>query len=148
MSDISPKPSILTQVPRDSRDHSASSASRAGHLEDAVLASAIGRVRAAALISGVVWTLALLANVVFRKQSGQELPLPGAAGWPMPNVVYAAVGALGSFILADVIGRFKAKARVVLDLGLGLEIFTAALVALCASYRVEPHMARISWLTW
>lgn len=146
MPDATAQSFILTQLPPESRDGSASSASRTGSLPDDVLASAVGRVRIAALISGAVWTLVLLANVALSAKF-TEWGLEGTAGWPYPNVIYAAIGSVGSFGVARGIWWLRAKPRLVLDLGLALEVFTAALISLTAFYKVEPHAARISWVT-
>jgi tRNA A-37 threonylcarbamoyl transferase component Bud32 len=137
---------ILTQLPPESRESGASSATRGGALPDDVLASAAGRVRIAALISGAVWTLVLLANVVLAGPWARW-QLAGTAGWPYPNWIYAAIGSAGSFGVAYGIWWLRAKPRLVLDLGLGLEVFTAALISLIAFYEVSPHAARISWVT-
>jgi serine/threonine-protein kinase len=103
-------------------------------------------VRIAALISGTVWIVVLLANVAL-SSTWIEMRFDGTAGWPYPNWIYAAVGAIGSLGLAYAIGRLAWAPRRVLDLGLGLEVFTAALISLISFYEISPHAARISWVT-
>ena len=134
-------------VPRRAHDPRAGSsfAATSGGLTEEVLASAIGRVRIAALISGTIWTLVLLANVVLSAQ-WTALAFGGTAGWPHPNWIWAAIGAVGSFALAWAIGRLHVPPRRVLDLGLGLEVLTAALISLISFYEIVPHAARISWV--
>jgi serine/threonine-protein kinase len=134
---------ILTQLPLGEQDHSTSSGERTTSVSAEVLGSAIGRVRIAALISATIWALVLVFNVA--------LPLlgfefAGAKGWPTPNWIYAAIGVVGSSGLAYAAGRLREKPQLVLDLGLGLEVFTAALIGLILSYEFQPHAARISWV--
>ena len=140
------QPLILPRRAHDSRDTSASGGGDTSGLPEEILASAVGRVRIAALLSGTIWVLVLLANVAFSSQ-WSALSFEGTAGWPYPNWIYAALGAAGSFGLARVVGRLGAAPRRVLDLGLGLEVFTAALISLISFYEIAPHAARISWVT-
>ena len=139
----SPDTLILTQLPLGEQDHSTSSGERTTSVSAEVLGSAIGRVRIAALISATIWALVLVFNVA--------LPLlgfefAGTKGWPTPNWIYAAIGVVGSSALAYAAGRLREKPQLVLDLGLGLEVFTAALIGLILSYEFQPHAARISWV--
>ncbi|MFN2316879.1 MAG: hypothetical protein ABR602_09365, partial [Gemmatimonadales bacterium] len=132
--------------PGDSTADQSSASTRTSGVPEAVLASAVGRVRTAALISGTVWLLVLLGNVAF---SGKwaELQFPGTAGWPHPNWIYAAIGAAGSFAVVHGIGRLRATPSRILDLGLVMEVFTAALISLIMFYELSPQAARISWVT-
>ena len=136
---------ILTGLPLEPRASGTPSASRQSLLTDEGLASAIGRVRIAALLSGALWALVLIANLllepVFRR-----LDFAGALGWPYPNAVYGAIGMVGSFALAWAVTRFRTRPKFVLDLGLGLEVLTALLIALCGTYKIVPHASRISWV--
>ena len=139
----SPDTLILTQLPLGEQDHSTSTGERTTSVSAEVLGSAIGRVRIAALISATIWALVLVFNVA--------LPLlgfefAGTKGWPTPNWIYAAIGVVGSSGLAYAAGRLREKPQLVLDLGLGLEVFTAALIGLILSYEFQPHAARISWV--
>jgi len=136
---------LLTQLLAGPRAETSRGGSRAESLADEVIASAVGRVRIAALLSAAVWVAVLLTNVAF-SSSWSEWGFAGTAGWPKPNWVFAAAGALGSLALAWGIGRFKALPRTILDLGLGLEIFTAALIASITFHDISPHAARISWV--
>ena len=139
------QPHILPRRAHDSRGAGGSHAADSGGLTEEILASAVGRVRIAALISGAIWIVAGVMNVAL---SGQwsSLAFAGTAGWPYPNWIYAAIGAVGSLGLAWLIGRLRAAPRRVLDLGLGLEVFTAALISLISFYEIVPHAARISWV--
>src|SRR5687768_15532166 len=107
---------LLTQLPAEPRPGgSAASGDRLHGLTDEVFASAVGRVRIAALLSGAIWTSVVLANVAF---SGKwsEWAFAGTAGWPHPNWIYGIAGAIGSFALAWGIGRYEARPRTILDL--------------------------------
>lgn len=146
MSDPDPQPLVVAPRASRSRERSASGTTRSGGLPEEVLASAVGRVRIAALISGGVWALVLVANLVLSSDA-VALEFAGTAGWPHPNWIYALAGSVGSLALAYAIGRFSLAPRSVLDLGLGLEVFTAALISLISFYEISPHAARISWVT-
>ena len=140
------EPSLVTQLPRESRGRrAASSASRSSTLTDDGIAAVTGRVRLAALISGALWTLVIAGNVVleplFRKTG-----FAGTAGWPVPNGIYAGIGAAGSFAFAWAIRQVRARPSRVIDLGLGLEVFTALLIALIGFYQIIPNATRISWV--
>lgn len=137
---------LRAQRPGESSADESSGSTRTSGVPEAVLASAVGRVRTAALISGAVWLLVLLGNVAF---SGKwaELQFPGTAGWPHPNWIWAAIGAAGSFAVAHGIGRLQATPSRILDLGLVLEVFTAALISLIMFHDISPQAARISWVT-
>ena len=137
---------IVTQVSPDDSSGSGTASGRTTGAASEVLGSAIGRVRIAALISGVLWLLILAANAAFREEFA-TWKFAGTAGWLHPNWIYALLGALGSFALAVAAGRLRDKPSLVLDLGLGLEVFTAALIALVTSSEFSPHAARISWVT-
>jgi serine/threonine-protein kinase len=141
-----PQSLIVTQVSPDDTSGSGTGSGRTTGAASQVLGSAIGRVRIAALISGVLWLLILAANALFREEFA-AWKFPGTAGWLHPNWIYALLGALGSFGLAAEAGRLRDKPSLVLDLGLGLEVFTAALIALVTSSEFSPHAARISWVT-
>ena len=141
-----PQSLIVTQVSPDDTSGSGTGSGRTTGAASQVLGSAIGRVRIAALISGVLWLLILAANAAFREEFA-AWKFPGTAGWLHPNWIYALLGALGSFGLAFEAGRLRDKPSLVLDLGLGLEVFTAALIALVTSSEFSPHAARISWVT-
>ena len=136
---------ILTGLPQELPAGASASRNRQTRLTDEGLASAIGRVRVAALISGALWALVLIANLLLAPIF-KRLDFDGALGWPYPNTVYAVIGTVGSLALAWVVGRFRARPRFVLDLGLGLEVLTALLIALCSTYRIVPHASRISWV--
>ena len=136
---------IVTQLPRDWRGGgAASSATRSTTLSEEGIAAATGRVRVAALISGVLWTLVLTANVILAPLF-ERLGFPGAAGWAFPNAIYGVVGVVGSFALARAITRFRMRPATIIDLGLALEVFTALLIALISFYKIEPHASRVSW---
>ncbi|HEU4800842.1 MAG TPA: serine/threonine-protein kinase [Gemmatimonadales bacterium] len=136
---------VVTQLPRDPRGRdAASSAIRPTTLSEEGLAGVTGRVRIAALISGVLWTLVLIANVLLAPLF-EKLGFAGAAGWRFPNAIYAIIGVAGAFGLAWAITRFRVRSATVIDLGLGLEVFTALLIALITFYKIEPHASRISW---
>jgi serine/threonine-protein kinase len=138
---------LVTQLPPDSRGSgTASSTNRASTLTDEGLAAATGRVRIAALISAALWAVVIPANVLLAPLF-KEREFAGAAGWPYPNMIYGGIGAVGSIALAFAVTRFSARPKFVLDLGLGLEVFTALLIALITSYEIVPHAARISWVT-
>jgi serine/threonine-protein kinase len=141
-----PESLIVTQVSPDDTSGADTASGRTTGAASQVLGSAIGRVRIAALISGVLWLLILAANYAFEEQFA-AWKFPGTAGWLHPNWIYALLGALGSFGLAVAAGRLRDKPSLVLDLGLGLEVFTAALIALVTSSEFSPHAARISWVT-
>ena len=136
---------ILTGLPQEPPAGPSPSTNRQTRLTNDGLASAIGRVRVAALISGSLWALVLIANLLLAPLF-KRLGFPGALGWPHPNTAYAVSGIVGSFALAWLVGRFRARPRFVLDLGLGLEILTALLIGLCSTYQIEPHASRISWV--
>jgi serine/threonine-protein kinase len=141
-----PQSLIVTQVTHDDASGSGGVSGRTTGAASQVLGSAIGRVRIAALISGVIWLLILAANLAFGEQF-TAWDFPGTAGWPHPNWIFAVLGAFGSFGLAVEAGRLRERPSLVLDLGLGLEVFTAALIALVTSSEFSPHAARISWVT-
>ncbi len=141
-----PQSLIVTQVSPDETSGAGTASGRTTGATSQVLGSAIGRVRIAALISGVLWLLILTANAVFREEFA-AWKFPGTAGWLHPNWIYAVLGAIGSFGLAFEAGRLRDKPALVLDLGLGLEVFTAAMIALVTSAEFSPHAARISWVT-
>ncbi len=136
---------IVTGLPQEPPAGASAPTNRQTRLTDEGLASAIGRVRVAALISGALWALVLTANLLLAPVF-ERLDFDGALGWPYPNTVYAVIGTIGSLALAWVVGRFRARPRFVLDLGLGLEILTALLIALCSTYQIVPHASRISWV--
>jgi serine/threonine-protein kinase len=138
--------SIITQLPRASRGRGpASTPTRPSTLTEEGIAAVSGRVRLAALISGALWTLVLAGNYalapLFRK-----IGFAGTAGWPDPNAIYAGIGAAGSFAFAWAITRVRARPSRVIDLGLGLEVFTALLIALIGFYLIIPNATRISWV--
>ncbi len=135
-------PVVITQLPLHEWEHTTTGGERTTNIPAEILGSAIGRVRIAALISASIWALVLVFNVVL-PQVG--LKFEGAAGWPAPNWIYAAIGIVGSLALAYAAGRLRDKPNLVLDLGLGLEVFTAALIGLILAYEFSPHAARISW---
>ena len=138
--------SIVTQLPRDSRGRdAASSASRSSTLTEDGIAAVTGRVRLAAMISGALWTLVIAGNVVLAPLF-RETGFAGTAGWPDPNALYAGIGAAGSFAFAWAITRVRSRTSHVIDLGLGLEVFTALLIALIGFYEIVPNATRISWV--
>jgi tRNA A-37 threonylcarbamoyl transferase component Bud32 len=141
-----PQSLIVTQVSPDDTSGSGTGSGRTTGAASQVLGSAIGRVRIAALISGVLWLLILAANAAFEDEFA-TWKFAGTAGWLHPNWIYALLGALGSFGLAFEAGRLRDKPSLVLDLGLGLEVFTAAMIALVTSSEFSPHAARVSWVT-
>lgn len=136
------QPFILTQLPAEPRSHGTSWSTN--DLPEEVLASAMGRVRIAALISATLWGLALTFNVALA--TWWPGFLPEDTGWPTPNWIYALIGVVGSLALASSIERFKARPRKLLDLGLGLEVFTAALIGLITHYTVSYDPSKISWI--
>jgi serine/threonine-protein kinase len=135
-------PVLITQLPLHEWEHTSSGGERTTNIPAEILGSAIGRVRIAALISAALWGLVLVFNVALPYLG---FHLTGAAGWPFPNWIYAAIGIVGSLGLAHAAGRLSDKPHLVLDLGLGLEVFTAALIGGILAYQFSPHAARISW---
>jgi hypothetical protein len=135
---------IVTQLPAEPRSSGGGWTSRGGDLPEEVLTSAVGRVRIAAVISGTLWLLALV-NVWLAPNWPKWVH--GTAGWPDPNRIYASIGVLGSLGLAWGIRWFRARPRTVLDLGLGLEVFTAALICLTTHNEFEFNAGGISWVT-
>ena len=136
-------PVLITQLPLDEHAHTTSGGERTTNIPAEILGSAIGRVRIAALISATIWALVLVFNVVLPVAG---FVFTGAAGWPTPNWIYASIGVAGSLALAYAAGRLREKPHLVLDLGLGLEVFTAALIGLIIAYEFQPHASRISWV--
>ncbi len=137
-------PVMITQLPLHEWEHTTSGGERTTNIPAEVLGSAIGRVRIAALISAALWALVLIFNVALPELG---LRFEGTAGWPFPNWIYAAIGIVGSLALAYAAGQLRDKPHLVLDLGLGLEVFTAALIGCILAYEFSPHAARISWAT-
>ena len=137
-----PQSLIVTQVSPDETGGAGTASGRTTGAASQVLGSAIGRVRIAALISGVLWILILTANYAFKDQFA-AWKFPGTAGWPHPNWIYALLGALGSFGLAVAAGRLRDKPSLVLDLGLGLEVFSAS-----SSGRISLIAAGLAMSRW
>jgi serine/threonine-protein kinase len=101
-------------------------------------------VRIVGMAMGTVWALILGANVVLGP-GFSATGFPGSGGWPSPNWIFAAIGLGGSLGLIVLAPRLQNHPRLVLDIGLGFEVFTAALIALISFWVPEPHAARISW---
>ncbi len=126
------------------RSESQGTAGSSGSLPSDLIASSAARVRIVGMAMGTVWAIILAANVVLGPGfSASEFP--GSGGWPSPNWIFAATGLAGSLGLILVSPRLQHHPRLVLDIGLGFEVFTAALIALISFWVPEPHAARISW---
>ena len=108
------------------------------------VAQSVRRVRAAALVIGVVWALTGISNLLLAGSTSYEA-FPGTGGWPWPNTGFAAIAVAGSLGVALAASRLRNRPGLVLDLGLGFEVFTAALIALVSFWVPAPHAARISW---
>ncbi|HEX9755714.1 MAG TPA: serine/threonine-protein kinase, partial [Gemmatimonadales bacterium] len=109
-----------------------------------IIEQSANRVRVAALLTAAVWALAAAMNIA----AGPQLrALPGTGGWPWPNWLFAAIGVVGSLSVALAAARLNDRPRLVIDIGLGFEVFTAALIAMVSFWVPEPHAARISWTT-
>ncbi|HEX9755541.1 MAG TPA: hypothetical protein VGA42_07520, partial [Gemmatimonadales bacterium] len=111
-----------------------------------IVEQSANRVRVAALLTAAVWALAAAMNIAMSRQF-QVTHFPGTGGWPWPNWLFAAIGVVGSLAVALTAARLGERPRLVLDIGLGFEVFTAALIAMVSFWVPAPHAARISWTT-
>lgn len=132
---------LLTRLPLP---ETASDGAPSRSLPTEVVALSARRVQAAAMVIGAVWALTLVSNILLMDQF-QAAPFPGTGGWPWPNGYFALAAIAGSFGVAFAAARLQQHPTLVLDIGLGYEVFTAALVAAVSFWVPEPHAARISW---
>ena len=107
-----------------------------------LLARAGDRVRIAALAFGGVWLIALiLMNPLARLLQGHRIE---TGAWPMPGNAIAASGLMLSLAFAFLARRLQGRPVLVLNLGLGYEVVTAALFALIGNWVFNPRPG----LTW
>jgi serine/threonine-protein kinase len=107
-----------------------------------LLARAGDRVRIAALAFGGVWLIALiLMNPLARLLQGHRIE---TGAWPMPGNAIAASGLALSLAFAFLARRLQDRPVLVLNLGLGYEVVTAALFALIGNWVFNPRPG----LTW
>jgi len=119
-------------------------AGRSRSLPSDLIESSAARVRMVGMAMTILWALVIGSNVLLGPGFNAS-DFPGSGGWPSPNWMFAAIGLAGSLGLVVMAQRLRDHPRLVLDIGLGFEVFTAALIGLISFWVPEPHAARISW---
>ncbi len=103
------------------------------------------RVGIAALTFAGLWAFALLMNLVVSPLIPGEMPI-GEGTWPIPGIPVAAAGLVLSLGMIGVANKLHDRPNLLLDLGLGFEVLTAALVGFLGQWEPVLATGRISWI--
>jgi eukaryotic-like serine/threonine-protein kinase len=111
-----------------------------------MMKQACQRVRLMSLSIAAIWAIALLVNNPIAALLGHQHTGRLALMWPMPGNLIAAIGLVASLATYWVVKRLKPEPGTILNLGLGLQVVTAALVAMLMNWYPAIGTSRISWL--
>jgi eukaryotic-like serine/threonine-protein kinase len=110
-----------------------------------LLAQSCRRVSLASLFFAAGWGLTLLVHFIGVWTGAHPRQGPWSV-WPQPGVTVAVVGVLLSLGMATLARRFHERPTLLLDIGLGFEVLTAALIGLLNQWIVPPPSGDISWI--
>jgi len=126
-------------------ESSAPSAPATPSLPSDLLAQSCRRVGIASVVFAVGWGVTLLVHYGL-VWLGQH-PDPTSQGlWPQPGTAVATIGFLLSIGMAVTAHRLHHRPVLVLDLGLGFEVLTAALIGLMNQWTPPPPSGDLSWI--
>jgi serine/threonine-protein kinase len=114
-------------------------------LADVVLEQACRRVGIASGVIAALWALELVMGLKFSHMAG-DMGLMGPGAWPLPGLAVAAAGVALSIGMIFVAGALSDQPRLLLDLGLGFEVLTAALIGLNNQWQPFDAPGRLSWI--
>jgi len=118
---------------------------RGSSLPADLLAQSCRRVSLASLFFAAGWGLTLVVHYI-GVWTGTHPMTQDWSVWPQPGVAVATVGFLFSVAMAILAHRLHDRPGLLLDIGLGFEVLTAALIGLLNQWIVAPPSGDISWI--
>jgi serine/threonine protein kinase len=135
----------MTSLPPIRRLSETAHPTPSGSLPPDLLAQSCRRVGVASWFFAAGWAIALAVHYIGLWTGMHPEPAVGSA-WPLPGVPVAAAGLLLSIGMAPLVGHFRNQPQLVLDLGLGFEVVTAALIGFLNQWVPAPPTGQISWV--
>ena len=102
------------------------------------------RVRLAALTMVMVWLFAMSLNVTLLQLYPERSA--GVVAWPMPGLLVGGVGIALGLLTWWLVRQLPDRDRLSLDVGLGFQVVTGALIAILTQWRPMVVPMRVSWL--
>jgi serine/threonine-protein kinase len=111
-----------------------------------VVAQSCRRVGLAGIVFGALWTVGVVTNVFFHGWMTRTVPAM-AQTWPWPGAMVYVLGIAASGALVVLASRLSGRPYLLLDIGLGYEVFTALLVAVMNTWTGGvPGPIGVSWI--
>jgi len=132
-------------APSPIRRLSEPSVSRGVSLPGDLLSQSCRRVTLASLFFAAGWGLTLAVHYVGHLTGTHPLD-QGRGTWPIPGVPVATVGLLVSLAMAGLAHRLHGRPNALLNIGLGFEVLTAALIGFQNQWAPGPPTGDISWI--
>lgn len=136
---------LLTRLPTDGDQRSDAPGDGWDSLPADLLRASARRVAVAAWAIAAVWLLAIFGNFAFRQEFAASR-FPGAGGWPWPNAGFGAGVLAAAVAVALIARRIPTRPRLVINLGLWLEVVAALGVGLISWWDPVHVASRISWI--
>jgi len=139
----------LTRVQRAATPSgkTAGTKTRWGTLPADILQQACKRIAIASVVFAIIWTIPLvLNNLVHEWLHAMRMDEMHGVGWPMPGNLICAVGIATSIGMMAVAARLHAKPALLLRVGLGYQVLTAALVSYLTNLQPVLRGEGVSWL--
>ncbi len=124
--------------PAAGREGSGTTGGRFASLPPDLLDQSCRRVGMAATAFAALWAFGLLMSLLLPRLVPGEMPV-GRGAWPVPGVPVAAGGLGLSLGMVALAWRLHSRPGLLLDVGLGFEVLTAALVGFLGQWQPDPR---------
>jgi len=133
-----------TLVRRFAPDGDAPTGGRLASLPADLLGQSCRRVGIAGIALASLWAFGLVMNLLVVRFFDGDMGMGGAAIWPYPGVVVAIAGFLLSVGIVFVAGFLSLRPALLLDVGLGFMVVTAALLGFLNQWQPIDAATRLS----